>query len=203
MSQYAVKSEVEAWIAEAREGVEEALGHLFGHYRDYLLLVANRQIRSGIRPKAAASDVVQDTFMDAQLAFAGFRGGTELEIRRWLHRILLNNIRETRRQFTVVSKRDIDREQSLAAGHASLGAQLASLDESPASVVASNEQFAALQEVLESLTHDQRTVVVMRSFEQRPYAEIAAQMNRSPNAVRMLWARTIERIRNELGLADE
>lgn len=203
MSEKAVKGQVETWVAEARLGVEEALGHLFGHYRDYLLLVANREIHSSIRPKAAASDVVQDTFMDAQSAFAGFRGRTELEIRRWLRQILLNNIRETRRQFTTVAKRDIERERSLAVGHRSFGAQLVSRDKAPGDVVASNEQFDVLKGLLQRLTNDQRTVVVMRSFEQRSFAEIAAEMNRSPNAARMMWSRTIERIRDELNFADE
>jgi len=203
MADLPAKEQIESWVNEARRGVDEALGQLFGHYRDYLLLVANKEIRSGVRPKVAASDVVQNTLLDAHVGFSGFRGRSEVEVRTWLRQILLNNIRDTRRQYTSVAKRDVRREQSLDDDFPRQDQSPYGHPGSPADLATLNEEFESLQAVLSRLPSEQRAVIVMRSLEQRSFSEIAAQMDRSPNAVRMIWARTIERIRDELNTADE
>jgi hypothetical protein len=48
-----------------RSGHREALGALFQTCRSYLLLVANRGLPEDVRVKVGASDLVQDTFLQA------------------------------------------------------------------------------------------------------------------------------------------
>jgi RNA polymerase sigma-70 factor (ECF subfamily) len=83
-------------------------------YRQYLVVLADRQLDSRLRGKLDASDVVQQTLLEAHENKEHFRGTHEAELIAWLRKILANNlldaIRGLRRQ-----KRDVAREQSLNA----------------------------------------------------------------------------------------
>ena len=79
-------------LAAAREGSAEALGILWTQCRNYLLLVANERLDPALKPKVSPSDLVQDTFLEAQRDLAQFRGERPDELRAWLCRILINNV---------------------------------------------------------------------------------------------------------------
>src|SRR5437899_477303 len=79
-------------IRRARGGSDAALGQLLEECRAYLLLVANQELPAQLRGKAGASDVVQETFLQAQKNFERFRDQGEAELLAWLRRILLNNV---------------------------------------------------------------------------------------------------------------
>ena len=49
--------------------------------RQYLLMIANAVIGPELQAKLGASDLVQDTFVEAQRHLAGFRGTTSAELR--------------------------------------------------------------------------------------------------------------------------
>ena len=56
--------------------------------RQYLLMIANEVIGPELQAKLGASDLVQETFVEAHRHLAAFRGKTEGELRAWLRRIL-------------------------------------------------------------------------------------------------------------------
>src|SRR5438874_308510 len=84
-------SEEDVLLAAARGGCRQALGALLERYRDYLLLLARAELAPDLRPKEGASDLVQQTFLEAQRDFAAFQGRTEEELLAWLKRLLRNN----------------------------------------------------------------------------------------------------------------
>src|SRR5262245_22195718 len=86
-------------IRAARHGSPDALAWLLEQCRPYLLLVANEELESGLRPKVAASDVVQDSMIEAQRDFAQFRGDTQDDLVAWLRRILLHNLADAHRYY--------------------------------------------------------------------------------------------------------
>src|SRR5689334_1370544 len=98
---------------QARGGSDSALGSVLESCRDYLLLVANEEVPCELQPKAAPSDLVQQTFLEATRSFSDFAGQTDQELLRWLQQILLNNIRDTTRRYRQRAKRDIGREVPL------------------------------------------------------------------------------------------
>ncbi|HQU42903.1 MAG TPA: hypothetical protein PK867_08820, partial [Pirellulales bacterium] len=53
-----------ALIASGHDGCVDARGKLFEHCRQYLLLVAERELDCGLRGKLGATDVVQQSFLD-------------------------------------------------------------------------------------------------------------------------------------------
>ena len=61
-------------------------------YRSYLKLLADLQLNPQLKVKEDASDIVQQTMLEAHRDFAGFRGKTDAELRAWLKTILTHNL---------------------------------------------------------------------------------------------------------------
>jgi RNA polymerase sigma-70 factor (ECF subfamily) len=190
------------WLAAAQAGSREALGQVLETFRGYLLLVADRELDPDLRAKGGASDLVQDTFLEAQRDFGQFRGASVDELRAWLRRLLLNNVANFTRQYRRRAKRDVSREIPLEAGGSSheRGAGLAANMVSPSGEALAQEQAEALARALERLPADYRKVLAYRHDEQLTFEEIGQRMQRTANAARMLWLRAVERLQQEMGV---
>ena len=113
------------WLTTARAGSLESLGHALDSCRNYLLRAAQRELDPDLRAKGGASDLVQETFLEAQRDFAQFQGSSEAELRAWLSRLLVNNVHNFTRRFRGTDKRAIDREVALRRDGSSEGVGVA------------------------------------------------------------------------------
>jgi RNA polymerase sigma-70 factor, ECF subfamily len=185
-------------LAAARAGSAEALGHALHTCRNYLLAIAGQELDADLRAKGGASDLVQETFLEAQRDFAGFQGTSETELLAWLRQILVNNVANFSRRYHY-AKRAIGREVVLQGDDPAqpAGASLPDPQLTPSSEAVKREQAAALERKLERLPDDYRQAIVLRNFEGRSFEEIGVLMNRTPDAARKLWSRGMERLRLE------
>src|SRR5262249_46357722 len=94
-------------LAAARAGSRADLGQALELGRKYLLLVAERELDADVQAKGGASDLVQETFLEAQRDFAQFRGTTEAELLAWLRQMLLHNIANFTRRYRGTGKRAV------------------------------------------------------------------------------------------------
>jgi len=194
------RSETARLLAAARAGDRDALGAVLQRSREFLLAIAERQVSPALRGKGGASDVVQQTFLDAQRDFTGFDGASLDELQAWLRRLLLNNAADFAKGFTDADKRRIDREQALPnAFHSSADGDLPGATPTPSMDAIADEQAARIRAIVASLPEDYRQVINFRYEEELSFGDIAARMDRSENAVRKLWFRAIERLEQELG----
>ncbi len=187
------------WLVQARAGSRPALGQLLETCRAYLLLVARQQLPADLRAKGGASDLVQETFLEAQRDFGQFHGATEAELLAWLRRLLLNNLGHFLRQYRDTGKRAVEREVALEPGGSSgsPAGGLAAAEPSPSEEATQREQADTLHRALERLSEDHRRVITLRYLEERSFEEIGGRMGRSPDAARKLWLRAMERLRQE------
>ncbi len=192
-------------LAAARSGSREALGQALEACRGYLLLIAQQELNPDLRAKAGASDLVQETFLEAQKDFAQFHGKSEEELRAWLRQLLLNNVANFTRRYRATGKREIAREVTVEGGGSSAdrAGGLTADALSPSGLAMEHEQAQALREALEKLPEDYRRVILLRHQEQRPFEQIAQLMDRSASAARTLWSRAIRRLRQEMEAEDE
>ena len=65
---------------------------------------------------------------------------------------------------------------------------------SPSRGAERREAGALVADALALLKDDDREVIVLRSLEERDWADVARRMNRTPDAARALWARAVERL---------
>jgi RNA polymerase sigma-70 factor (ECF subfamily) len=184
------------WLPEARAGSREALGQALEACRRYLLLIADRELDPALRAKGGASDLVQQTFLEAQRDFGRFQGDSEEELLAWLRQLLRHNLADFTRSYRGTDKRLVGREVSLEPDTPSgeRGGGLAADTPSPSGRAMAHEQEEALQRALAQLPEDYRRVLVLRHQEGHSFEEIGRQLNRSPEAARKLWSRAVERL---------
>jgi RNA polymerase sigma-70 factor (ECF subfamily) len=189
--------EMIAQINAARNGSPAALGPLLEAYRPFLHMLAEKNLPADLQAKAGISDLVQETYAEAHLDFAQFQGRSEAELAGWLEQILRNNIANFVGRFRGTDKRRVDREVSLQ-GLAGNRIQIPAPEATPSAEAMKNETAEALTEALARLPEDYRLVIELRHQQNLTFAEVAAQMERSEAAVRKLWARALERWREEV-----
>jgi RNA polymerase sigma-70 factor (ECF subfamily) len=189
--------DIDRWLAAAAAGSVEALGQLFEACRPYLLLVANAEVGTDLQAKVAPSDLVQQTFLEGQRDFAGFRGRTEADLLAWLRQILLHNVANVRRHYRATDMRQVGREVPVT-----VAGPLSDGQPSPSSLVAAREEDTALRQALADLPADHRDVLRLRQDDQS-FEEIGRQLGRSAEAARKLWARAVDRLSKVLSAEHE
>jgi RNA polymerase sigma-70 factor (ECF subfamily) len=193
---------IEELLALARAGDVEGRNRLFARCRNYLNVVAQTQVEAWLRAKVDASDIVQQTLLEAHRDFARFRGGTEAEWLGWLRQILVHNAAGFVRQFSGTEKRQIRLERPLESpGDDSshpFARPLADPGETPSEQLIRREQELQLAEALATLEPDYREVIALRNLQRLPFDEVARRMGRSRPAVQMLWMRAIRRLERKV-----
>lgn len=189
----------------ARRGSSSCLGQLLALYSNYLKLLVSAQLDSRLRARVSPSDIVQESFFEAHRDFPEFRGESIGEFVAWLRRIVVNNILRVVEQHVLAEKRDVRREVSLEEigrrleqSTARLESFLVGTGESPSGYAARREDELMLADTLAKLPVDYRDVIVLRHIEGLPFEEVAARMDRSAGAVRMLWLRALKKMRDVL-----
>src|SRR5204863_1527751 len=121
--------------------------------------------------KVDASDIVQQSLLEAHQDLAALKDETEAELVAWLRAILTRNLLNTARDFGA-QKRDIRRERSLAQqvedSSIRLDRFLASDQTSPSQRVIRGEQAERLATALPALLEDQRSPVILKHFHHSP-----------------------------------
>jgi RNA polymerase sigma-70 factor (ECF subfamily) len=189
------------WLPAARAGSMEALGQALELFRRYLLRIAERELDPDLRAKGGASDLVQLTFLEAQRDFAKFHGDSGPELRAWLRRLLVDNLANFSRHYRHTAKRCVAREVALDAGTSAgpPGGEACADSPSPSTEAMAQERAQALAQALSQLPEEYGRVITLRHYQQHSFEEIGKLMDRSAEAARKLWARAIERLRQELG----
>jgi RNA polymerase sigma-70 factor (ECF subfamily) len=186
-------------MAAARAGSREALGRALEACRRYLLRVAEGELGPDLKSKGGASDLVQETFLEAQRDFARFDGSSDEELRAWLRQVLLNNVGAFTRRYRHTGKREVAREVGLGADGSSFGVEqaLAGSSLSPSGAAIQHEQALALRRAVDRLPEECRRVVILRFEDGLSFEELGQITDRSADAARKVWSRAMERLRLE------
>lgn len=143
-----------------------------------------------VRDPADADAVTQDTFVQAYLNLRKFEGRSGLET--WLTRIAINRARDTLRgrRWTSLSLNDDDED----------GPRLEIVDDRPD---AEREMFSrqidrAVENAVEGLSAQQKTIFRLRHYEDMPLERIADMLGLKAGTVRAHLFRAIQKLRKEL-----
>ena len=170
-------------------------------FRDYLLLLARRRLGRQLQAKLDASDVVQQTLLEAHRDWPQLRGqGTAVQA-AWLRQMLARNLANAARDLGR-AKRDVARERSLQAAldesASCLEQWLAAEQSSPSQQAERHERALRVAEALAGLPEAQREAVVRRHWEGQSLAEIAQHLHCSTAAVAGLLHRGLKNLRQQL-----
>jgi RNA polymerase sigma-70 factor (ECF subfamily) len=180
----------------------DTTGRPLEEYRDYLRLLARLQLSPRLQAKLDASDIVQQTILEAHRTRAQFRGRSEAERLAWLRAILAHALATAGRRFSTEA-RDLRRERSLEAeldGSSSRLEGLLVADQTSQSERAVRyEELWRLAQAIAQLPEDQQRVVELHHLQGLPVAEVALLLDRSRPAVVGLLFRALNRLRKLLG----
>src|SRR5262245_1769478 len=188
------------WLPAARAGSREALGKLLEAARQYLHSIAQQELDADLRAKNSPSDMVQETFVEVQLAFGHFQGDTEAELLAWMRQLLLNRVGKLRRRYRDTQKRRLAREVALGGDDSTAGPAggLAANVPSPSGQARKHEPYQPRQAPRGVCPEPPRRVTTLRYEEHPPFEETGRLLQRSPDAARNLGARPGERPHEEL-----
>lgn len=185
-------------LNQARAGDARALGEVCERVRGYLLLAADQELDGGLRSKVGASDLVQQSMLEAHRGMDHFQGTSEAEFRTWIRRILSNNLVDSTRQYRQAQKRDARREVPLhTAEHL---AELVAPQSTASSLLRRKETDEEMLRAVAALPERRRRVIEMRHRHGLSYAEIGEQLDISEIAARKLWSRAVEELRTKLAV---
>ena len=192
-------------LQQAQAGDAASLEMLLSNYIGYLKVLSQSQFDQRLNRRLNASDLVQETLLEAHRDFASFSGKTAAEFTGWLRKILIHNAARELETHLVAAKRNIQREQvmhhlgaSLEQSHLRLSGMLTDGGRSPSSEVELQEALVAMANAIEELPQEYREVIVLRHLEGLAFKDVAERMHRTPGAARMLWLRAIERLREAM-----
>ncbi|QDU54826.1 sigma-70 family RNA polymerase sigma factor [Aeoliella mucimassa] len=190
-----------ALLAQAREGDSNALGEICERLRDYLLLMAAGDLGADLTPKLGASDIVQETMLEACRDFDAFRGTSEAEYRKWIRRLLDRNLIDAARGYRDAQRRQTSREVPL--DQQGLRTGIVASDKSASSLFRRGESDEELLRAIGRLPPNQRQVIELRHRQGFSYAEIAAELGTTVVAARKAWSRAVAALAKELTNVDE
>ncbi len=171
---------------------ERAFELLFIKYRKKLERMLSRMVRD----EGAMQDIVQESFLKAWRAIAGFRG--ESQFYTWLYRIAINT---AKKHLVAVRRNPVISESSLRSGsdedeNPLMDALMNSGGEAdtPDAAYAAKEIANAVNEALEALPEELRRALVLREMEGLSYEDISEAMNCPIGTVRSRIFRAREAI---------
>ncbi|MCK6459740.1 MAG: sigma-70 family RNA polymerase sigma factor [Planctomycetes bacterium] len=171
-------------FARARDGDAEAREALLERLRPRIVLWTSARLGRLLRAEVEPDDLAQDVLLAVHSRLDAFEGSDRRALLGWVFTIAENRIRDladragaAKRQRTDLPRRDRT---------------------SPSQAAARAELARNLAAAVARLDEPHRQVIRMRRFEELEVPEIARRLDRSENAVRILYCRAIAALREAM-----
>jgi RNA polymerase sigma-70 factor (ECF subfamily) len=187
----------ERLLGQARTGDRDAEGRVLDRYRRLLLRAAERALPQDLRAKGGASDLVQQTFLEAHRDFARFGGRTSEELLAWLRCLLQNNFANFVRYYRRRLRRQVARERPLPSETRPPGPgeeRPLRVPPTPCDDAIRGEAAERCQHAVNQLRGVRREVVRLRYVDRLSNAEIGARLGVSPEAARKILVRALREV---------
>jgi len=183
-------------LAATRTGDHNAFCEICDHLTEYLLLTASSQLGGGLSAKLGASDVVQQTLLEAQQEFTSFRGSSENEFRAWLVRLVQRNLVGSPQFFGNSQKHNLMRKVALGMG--SLGETLPRSQKTTCNIARQFETDDQLLRAVAQLPARRRRMIDLRHWQGLSFSEIGKELEISEATARNLWLLAVDELRKKL-----
>ncbi len=187
-------------LVAARAGDKLSLERLWSEARQWIHEYSARHLGEDLNAKMDASDIVQQSMLEAQVVLDQFRGSTFAEFHAWLITVIRRNIADAGRRYRQSQCRSIHAEENHKNIHDSY---IAADDPSPSARMVSKEADAVLAAAIEALPSRYQVVLELRHRDELEFSEIGDRLQISSAAARQLWVRAIETVRSRLSRANE
>jgi RNA polymerase sigma-70 factor (ECF subfamily) len=175
-------------VAKARQGDMTAFETLVRTHQRLIYAICRRMTGS----HQTADDLAQETFVKAYFALSGFKEG--MSFVAWLRTIAVNSSLN----YLRLRKKEVSLDAlGLEAPKADPVPARNRADE-PADAVVRRQAERKFQEAVEALPPEQKSVFVLRFYENQDYGEIARTLGLSPGTVMSRLSRARRKIRSRM-----
>ena len=191
-------------LKRVRAGDGDALAELFDRHRDRLKRMVRLRLDRRLQGRVDPSDVLQDAYLDVARRAAEYADNPAMPLYLWLRFLTGQRLLMIHRHHLGTQMRDAGQEVSLHRGaipqasSASLAAVLLGLHTSPTQAALRAEMQLRLQEVLNSMEHLDREVLVLRHFEELSNNETAEVLGLQKSAASNRYIRALKRLKSAL-----
>lgn len=191
-------------LEQAIQGDGAALGRLLERYRDRLRRMIALRLDPRVQARVDASDIIQETFIEASQRLDEFAKLTAMPFFLWLRLLVGDRLIDHHRKHLGAQARDAGREVSIYRGPmpatttAALAAKLMGKFTSPSQAAVRAERKLRLQEALNSMDAIDREVLVLRHYEQLSNGEAALVLGLDKSAASKRYARALLRLKEIL-----
>ncbi len=196
------ESIIQGLLDRATQGDEKAREVLLQLYRDELRRMVAARLDPRIAGRVDASDVVQETLVDAAGRLDKYLLERPLPYFAWLRQLASERIIDTHRRHVSAQRRSILRERDGLGipdrSAVELVRRVFADDTSPSDRLARKERNEQIMEAIASLKAKDREILVMRHLEQLSTASIALALGISEGAVKSRLLRSVLRLRGLL-----
>jgi RNA polymerase sigma-70 factor (ECF subfamily) len=194
-------SETARLLRRAAEGHRESWGALLERHGARLRRMVALRLDPRLQGRIAASDVIQETYLEASARLAEYVRDPGMPFFLWLRFLAGQKLVTLHRKHLGTRMRDAGREVSLYRGRlpettsAALAARLLGHDPRPSEAAARAELKVRLQEALNSLDPIDREVLALRHFEQLSWAETSQTLGTTEGAASKRYVRALTRLK--------
>jgi RNA polymerase sigma-70 factor (ECF subfamily) len=187
----------------AGEGDATAMGELFERHRARLAKMVEVRMDPRLRGRLDPSDVIQESLAAASQRIGHYAHERPLPFYPWLRQIAWEKLVHLHDRHLRAMKRSVAREQFLQPeisdeSIVQLAECFVGSATSPSGVAVRKEIRERVRLALNTLSEEDREVLLLRYLEQLPSQEIAHLMGTSEAAVNMRHMRALERMRKRL-----
>jgi RNA polymerase sigma-70 factor (ECF subfamily) len=134
-----------------------------------------------LRQRLDPEDVAQEVLLAVHRDFASFRGDDPKAFFRWFWTVAENRVRDVADYHGALKRRSPE--------------PATFSQTSPSKAAVRREQATLVLEAVAGLPDAHREVIRLVRVEERPVAEVAALLGKTPNAVRILYCRALKELR--------
>jgi RNA polymerase sigma-70 factor (ECF subfamily) len=184
-------------LKQAQAGDRQAMDSLFAAHRAYLRCVIDLHMDDQLRKRVDASDVIQETQLEAAHRIQDYLSQPTVSFRIWLRQTALEQLINHRRRHVIAQKRSVRREVQLS-DQSSFALAHRLLEKRPSEIVRREELAQQVREAVASMGEADREMILLRHIEELTNQEVSEVLEIDAGTASKRYGRALRRFREKL-----
>lgn len=188
------------FVKDGKTQQNETFNEVLCQHRERLKRMVSVRMNQKLQGRLDASDVIQDTFVEAARALESYLDSPKISVFMWLRKLAGEKLIQAHRKHLGAEKRTAHREQAIFGGVPAATSQVIAIQlsgklTSPSIAAQKQESKDELMQALEQMGEIDREILMLRHFEQLSNKETAEVVGMNYEAVKKRYIRALDKLR--------
>lgn len=195
--------ETQELIIKAKRSPEE-IDQLLMRYQSALHRLVELRLDRKIRHRIDVSDILQETFLEANRRMQNYLEDQPLPLHLWLRQIAMDRVIDAHRRHRGSAMRSVDKEEGMMPGNAwdqstqHLVRQISDPQLTPATEAMQRELAKRVEDAISSLGDQDAEIILMRHYEHLTNQDVAITLGLTEPAASMRYLRALRKLKTIL-----